>query len=276
MADTSQDKKDGSWAGAPPPSTSQPPRGSKLGAGLAAVLVAGLAAFLAWRNFSQGPAPQAAPSPPPPQAVAAAGPSGPEPASAPERLGDQERALLDAISDKPAFRSWLDQGDVLNRWALAIANLAEGVVPRKALAFLAPAQPFSVTRIGGEEVVSEAAYRRFDLIGDVLASLDPALLATAYRGLHRPLEAAYRALGDPQGSLDVAADKALDRLARAPVLDRAPAVIPAAEGGLLLFKDPKLEALGQLEKQVLRLGPRNGRLIKNKAAAIRRVLDLPR
>jgi len=275
MADTSQDKKDGSWAGAPPPSTSLPPRGSKLGAGLAAVLVAGLAAFLAWRNLSQAPAPQAAP-PPQQQATVAAGPGGPEPASAPERLGDQERALLDAISDKPAFRRWLDQGDVLNRWAQAIANLAEGVVPRKALASLAPAQPFSVTKMGAEEVISEAAYRRFDLIGDVLASLDPALLATAYRGVHRPLEAAYRALGDPQGSLDVAADKALDRLARAPVLDRAPAVIPAAEGGLLIFKDPKLEALGALEKQVLRLGPRNGRLVKNKAAAIRRVLDLPR
>ena len=98
----------------------------------------------------------------------------------------------------------------------------------------------------------------------------------AYRALHRPLEAAYRALGDPQGALDAVAARALDRLAAAPVLDRAPALLPAQTGDLWIFQDPKLEALGAVEKQIIRLGPSNGRIVKSQAAAVRAALGLAR
>jgi hypothetical protein len=219
-----------------------------------------------------------APPPPPPVsgATAAPSPSGPAPEAAPAVLSITERSLLDAVSDNPAYRRWLDEGDPVNRWALVIANLAEGVVPRKALAFLAPARPFEVARHGGQAYLSETACRRYDVIGDVVASVNPSTLAAAYRAFHKPLEGAYRALGDPQGSLDAAVAKALDRLSGAPVLEQEPAVVPGPSGTLWVFKEPRLEALGAVEKQLLRFGPRTGRLVKSKAAAIRHALDLTR
>jgi len=277
MADTSQDRKEGSWAGAPPPSSLTPggaPGGRRAWIALLLAALALGGVYLGWRQLSQVPAP------PPPRPVApapaVAEPVGPAPAAAPSEPSAGQRALLEAASASPAFRRWLEQGDPLNRWALVTANLAEGVVPRKALAFLAPTRPFEVAEAGGEARLSEAGYRRFDAVAGAIDSVDTAALAAAYRALHLPLEAAYRALGDPQGSLDAAAARALDRLAGSPVLDRPPALVPAATGTLWVFQDPRLEALGGVEKQLLRFGPRNGALVKAKAAAIRSALDLKR
>ena len=266
MADTSQDRKEGSWAGAPPPSSLTPggaPGGRRAWIALLLAALALGGVYLGWRQLSQVPAP------PPPRPVApapaVAEPVGPAPAAAPSEPSAGQRALLEAASASPAFRRWLEQGDPLNRWALVTANLAEGVVPRKALAFLAPTRPFEVAEAGGEARLSEAGYRRFDAVAGAIDSVDTAALA-----------AAYRALGDPQGSLDAAAARALDRLAGSPVLDRPPALVPAATGTLWVFQDPRLEALGGVEKQLLRFGPRNGALVKAKAAAIRSALDLKR
>ncbi len=66
----------------------------------------------------------------------------------------------------------------------------------------------------------------------------------------------------------------LSRLEAAPVVEGEVAVEPAGPV-LYLFADPALEALGPVEKQVLRMGPRNGRIVKAKAAALRQALGLP-
>jgi len=44
---------------------------------------------------------------------------------------------------------------------------------------------------------------------------------------------------------------------------------------LYVLADPALEALGPVEKHLLRMGPRNARLVKEKAAALQRALALP-
>jgi hypothetical protein len=219
------------------------------------------------------------PPPPAPVVVAApatqpAAPSGPAPAAAPAGVTDRDRALLEAVSSSADYRAWLAKGDVVNRWALVTDNLAEGVSPRKALDFLAPSKPFTVARRGGATVISPDAYKRYDAFADAVASVDPTAFAAAYRTLHPVLEAAWRALGYPDGSLDKVAARALDRLARSPVLDREVEVV-AAGPTVYLFADPKLEALGAVEKHLLRMGPRNARLVHDKAVALRGALGFP-
>jgi hypothetical protein len=228
--------------------------------------------FWWWRRSQPPPPPAPAVAPAP--APQAAAPGGPPPAAAPAGITDRDRSLLEAISSSADYRAWLAKGDVINRWALVTDNLAEGVSPRRALEFLAPAKPFAVVRRGGATVISPDAYKRYDAFADAVASVDPAAFASAYRTLHPVLEAAWRALGYPDGSLDKVAARALDRLARSPILDREVEVVPA--GPLVyLFADPKLEALGAVEKHLLRMGPRNARLVHDKALALTRALGFP-
>jgi hypothetical protein len=209
--------------------------------------------------------PPPAPAPPPP---------GPAPAAAPTAASDETRAALEAVSAHPAYRTWLAAGDVINRWAVVTDNLAEGVSPRKALELLAPKGPFTVAQRGSTTVIAPASYRRYDGLGDAVASVDPQAFAAAYRLLHPLLEAAWRTLGDPHGSLDAVAAKALARLARAPVVDGEVAVEPAGPV-LYVFADPALEAKDAVDKHLLRIGPRNARIVKAKAAALQKALGLP-
>ena len=241
---------------------------------VAVAVAAGGVAYWYLRPGPPPPPPSLATAPEAPaQAPAAPAPGGPAPAPAPVAAGEATRALLEAVSPNPAYRAWLAAGDVLNRWAVVTDNLAEGTSPRRALQPLAPSRPFTVAQRGAVTVIAPESYRRYDLVGDAVASVDVKAFAAAYRALHPMLEAAWRALGDPHGSLDAVAARALARLAAAPVAEGDLAVEPAGPR-VYLFADSALEAQGPVEKQLLRMGPRNGRIVKEKAAALLKALGL--
>jgi len=201
------------------------------------------------------PSPPAAPTPAPPAAE-------PPPAAVP---ADRRKALLEAVSPGALLRRWLADGDVLERWAVVTDNLAEGVSPRKALAFLEPSKPFAVADVGGATVIAPESYRRYDAFAEAVAAVDAQAAARAYRALHEVVQAAYRALGYPGASLDEVTATALRRVANAPVADRELVLVAAPEGAAWLFADPRLEELSAVEKHLLRMGPRNERLVQAKA-----------
>jgi Protein of unknown function (DUF3014) len=217
------------------------------------------------------------PGPPPPAPMATPAPVEPTPAVAePARpvTADRLRELLEAISVSTVFRGWLAQGDLIERWAVVTDNLSEGVSPRARLRFLAPKDGFTTARRGDRRVISAAAYARYDLIADAVGSVDVAAAVRAYRELHGPLEAAYRALGYPEGSLDRVTAAALKRVAAAPARDGDVFVEAGGTGAgtIYLYSAPELERLGPVEKQLLRMGPRNTRIIQAKARQLERAL----
>ena len=161
----------------------------------------------------------------------------------------------------------------MRRCAVVTDNLAEGVSPRAQLGFLAPAAPFTVAERGGRSVIATASYQRYDGFGDAIASVDVQALAAAYRGVHPVLEAAYRALGYPGASLDEVAAKALRRVGASPVVEGEVAV--ERQDAAYVFADPRLESRGAVEKHLLRMGPRNTRLVQGKAREIMQALGFP-
>jgi hypothetical protein len=243
---------------------------------LVLLALAVLGAGGAWWWFHRPPEPPA----PAPAAIATATPApAPSPATTPVPTvaPDRLRELLEAISVSATFRKWLAQGDVLQRWVVVTDNLAEGVSPRGRLPFMVPREPFKAVQRGDRWVVAEASFKRYDLLADVVGSVDAAAAVRAYRELHGPLEAAYRALGYPEGSLDRVTAAALHRLSAAPVQEGELEVSPSgdAPGALFLFTSPALEARGQVEKHLLRMGPRNTRIIKAKAKQLEQALGFP-
>ncbi|WP_242396368.1 DUF3014 domain-containing protein [Anaeromyxobacter oryzisoli] len=182
------------------------------------------------------------------------------------------QAQLGPASAHPLYRRALLGDDVLSRWVVVLDDLAEGASPRRALELLAPDQPFTVSGSGGSEAIAAAAYARYDAFGDAVASVDVTILARAYHALHPAIETAYRALGYPPGALDRATARALRRIVDAPVMDGE--VIVVNRGGLFVFANPALEQLPPVEKHLLRIGPRNTRLLQDKARALQQALGL--
>lgn len=247
---------------------------------LVALVAAGIWAGrrFAGREESPAPPPESAPG-----AAAGAAPGAPAPGPGAvtgvrdlgASVGEEEvRALADTLSPSELVRRVLAQGDVARRAAVLIDNLAEGASPRRQLEPLRPERPFSVLRReGGEAVIDPASYARYDPFADAIASVDARGAAKVYRSLHTVLELAYRALGYPEASLDAVTARALHRIAGAPV---AEGDVPVVEReGVFAFRDERLERAPQVEKHLLRMGPRNTRLVQAKARELLEALGLP-
>jgi hypothetical protein len=221
-------------------------------AGAAALAVAAAAVWYLRRPAS--------PPPPAPAETAA-----PKPADAPlppaEKSDAQLRKDLASLSPMPEWARWLAASDLLDRFVVVVDNVAEDVNPRKQVDFIKLAPQKS----------EKLDPTRYDLIALVIASVDAKGLAQVVRDLHPLLESAYHKLGYPDRSFDQVAAKALQRIVDAPVVEKTPALVP--KGANFAYADPKLEALGPVEKLLVRMGPRNTKLMQDKAREIAAALD---
>ena len=249
-----------------PRTTIRPPSPAPLVLVVLAVVAA--AAGGLWWYLKTAPTP-----PPPPVAAAPTAVEAPAAATGPAVDAATQRSLVEAISANPLLRGLLGAPDLARRWAVAVENLANGVVPRKQVEPFAPAGSFAVVRRGATAYIDPRSYQRYDRVGDAVASVDVDKLVIAYAALRPALEAAYRALGYPDGSIDKAAARALHRIEIAPVRDGEVAVVEGT-GATWAYADPALERLGEVDKQILRMGPRNGRILQAKAREISQALGM--
>ena len=245
------------------------------------------------------PAPPPAPLEPPPAEPVPAAPSpkplavAEEPVAAPpideapsvEEAASVEEAPaapLPPLNDSDGFvRSqaaafnlpsvWTADDELVRRFATLMANAGRGETPPQRLSFgaLSPAEKFPVRREGERFFVDPSGYSRYDAYLDQLERLDPETLA-AFIGLLAPLlEEALGELDHQGGAKDAALD-AIDQALAAPALEGE---IELVRPGLLFqYADPSLESLGGLQKQVLRMGPRNAQRLHSYLRRLRPLL----
>jgi hypothetical protein len=245
---------------------------TKLVAGLLVGIVIG-GAYWFWRS-------RAEPAPVPAQALTteAAAPAGPVAVAQEEpeidlppldASDDLVREIVGRLSTHGALAAWLEASDLARRVAAAVDNASGGKSPAIHLRMLAPTGTFQVRRTGGRLEVHPASYARYDQLGDVVASVDADSCATAYRTLRPLFAAAYRELG-LLGEFDAALARAMRLALAVPVIEEP---LRLREGGppYELF-DPGLEGRSAAEKHLLRLGPRNLRIVQAKVRELGRAL----
>ena len=230
-----------------------------------ALIGAAIAAYFALRKPEPAPqpAPVAQPAPAPPRD---------EPLPPVDESDARIRQLLAGVS--PKLPPYLGEKGLLERWVQVANALAEDRSPREPLSFLAPKRPFTVQQKRTRIFLDPRSYGRYDAFADVVASVDAKAFADVVRQLRPLLQGAYRALGAPNPEVDQLASRALQRLVQAPVVE-GPIELKSA-GALYKYADEKLEALGAVEKHLLRMGPANEKKIQRKAAEIADALGLPK
>lgn len=176
------------------------------------------------------------------------------------------RQLIAALSSHPRIAAWLATPNLIRTMAVVVENIDSGLSPSRHLRVLRPTAPF---RVEGEDspTLSPANYARFDGIADAAASIDIAGAATLYEGLRPRLDEAYRELGR-QGSFDAALERAIVMLLQVPVVEAPVALVPGP-GARYEYADERLQGLTPPQRQLLRMGPRNVRIIQEKLEAFR-------
>lgn len=220
--------------------------------------------YVLWR--SQAPASPAsvaaATAPAPPAATGDSTPAAPAAVLPP--LADSDSAvrdLLGPVSSHPSWRAWLALDDLVRRFTAAATNMTAGDSPTAHLRALAPKGPFAVSRRGSRLVIDPASYARYDTLADVIGSADATAVSAAYRRLKPLFDAARGELGE-----STAIETTMGALGRMvlsiPVIDQPIEVYE--QGAVYAFADAKLEERSAAEKHLLRLGPRNLRIIQAK------------
>jgi hypothetical protein len=181
------------------------------------------------------------------------------------------RELVRQISSHPRILAWLATGGLIRTVTVAVENVAGGATPAAHFRVLRPASGFETISRGRELYISPRSYERYDQLADAVASIDAAGAARLYATLKPRVEEAYRDLGYPDTPFDRTLERAIVVLLRTPATDARLEQKGVGYG----YADPALEGLTGAQKQLLRMGPRNIRIIQSSLRQIALALGIP-
>jgi hypothetical protein len=222
----------------------------------------------------QTPAPQAAQIV---EAPAAPGPLGSDrlavdvpPLNASDAL---VRELVRQLSGHPLVAAWLARDGLIRNFTVVVSNVAEGGTPAKHVTVLRPTARFQIVERGDALYLDPQSYERYSELAGAFASLNAADAAKLYATLKPRIEEANGELG-ASGSFDATLERAIVQLLQTPVVTTPIRVQPA--GGIgYAYSDDRLEALTSAQKQLLRMGPDNVRMVQKELREMALALGIP-
>ena len=183
------------------------------------------------------------------------------------------RTLVGRLSSHPRVAAWLTTDRLIRNITVVVSNIANGDTPAKHLQAVRPAGRFAVRESGGQIWLDPASYRRYDDLAAAVESVDARGAARFYATVKPRIAEAYRDLGMPDTEFDSTLERAIVTLLRTPIVDRD---IQLREDKLTYkFADPALEGLSKAQRQFLRMGPRNMRVVKAKLREVAHYLGIP-
>jgi Protein of unknown function (DUF3014) len=185
------------------------------------------------------------------------------------------RRLVQALSDHPAVTAWVMTNGLIRNFTATVTNIADGTLPAKQLTALRPAAPFRVLERDGRLYIDPQTYNRYNAIADAVGSIDPGSAAKVYTTLKPRIEEAFGELGYPNRRFDQVLQEAIVTLLRTPIPDRPPEVKRSEDAFGYGFADVRLENLSAVQKILLRMGPRNARIVKTRLREIGLALGIP-
>ncbi len=252
------------------------------------VLVIG-AGVLYWWYYMRAPAP--APMVEPPKAQEPSQPPSPaetklaeekEPPPEPavklpalDQSDDFVKQTMKGLSPHGKIADWMKFKNIIRVITATVDNIANGKSPRAHLGLLFYGQVFSVGERSGKVYLDPKSYERYDLLTDAFVSLNTGRTAQAYEKMKPLFQEAYRELGYPQKDFHSTLVRAIKRILDAPIVEGEVLLKEEGQGVNYLYVDDGLENMNEVQKHLLRMGPKNTRKIQQKLREIALALRVP-
>jgi Protein of unknown function (DUF3014) len=182
------------------------------------------------------------------------------------------RQLVAALSSHPVVAAWLTTDRLIVNFVVVTGRIAEGKTPVAELKAIGPVPPFRTTRSQRALAIDPSSYRRYDRYAQAIAALDARGAVRVYETLKPRVQEAYRNFGGPD-TFDAELERAIVELLKVPVVEGQIALRPTGIG--YAFADPRLEEMSAAQKQLLRMGPQNVRIVQGKLREIASFLGIP-
>lgn len=179
-------------------------------------------------------------------------------------LADSDAAFRTAIvSLSPGFAEWLQSDHLIRRYLTIVNDFSQGLRIYKHMRFLRLKKPFLVLQDQRGIYIDQEGYRRYAPLAAAVNAINIRYAMQLYHRFHPLFVKVFRQFGYPDDYRveDIFA-KAVANILAAPVLEgRIDLIRPSVH---YKFTDKKIEALNPVQKQMIRMGPQNTRIIQNK------------
>lgn len=246
---------------------------------LAAVVIAGAGA--AWYFVQRRPAEQAAES-----TTSASSAASTSTIQHPLIGADESAPVTDVDDSDETIKSSLDKlfgtadlaqvlipTQIIRHIVVTVDNLPRSKVDLQVRPLRATPGQFATANSGNDLVIADANYARYARVMHVVQIADIAQVAYWYRGHYSLFQQAYQGLGYPQGYFNDRLVQAIDDLLATPELTTPIRLVQPKV--FYEFADPDLEARSAGQKTLLRMGPDNIKLIKQKLRELRADITKP-
>jgi hypothetical protein len=178
---------------------------------------------------------------------------------------DNSDALLreEIAGASPQLAEWLNTDQLIRKYVVITNDFSQGLRIEKHMRFLKLDQPFTVDQDSKGIFIAAKSYQRYDKLAAAINAMDVQATLAMYKKFRPLLLQVFGEFNYPdEYRLEDIFTKAAAVMLAAPVIEEP--VILLKHANHYKFADPKLEALNPVHKQMIRMGPENTRIIKNK------------
>ena len=187
----------------------------------------------------------------------------PEQAALPDLASSDQAFCEGMLSASSGLAPWLKADQLIRKYTTIANDFSQGILLEKHMRFLKHTQPFAVEQNDSGVFISHESYQRYDKLAAAIDAVDVQAALTVYRKFEPLLLQVYADFGYPADRpLDDIFLKAAAQILAAPVIEQSIEVVRPSV--FYKFANQKLEALSPVSKQMLRMGPKNTRIIQNK------------
>jgi hypothetical protein len=183
------------------------------------------------------------------------------------------RTLVGRLSSHPVVAAWLTTPGLIRNLTLVTANIADGETPAKHLAPLKPKGEFTTRTSGGVTRIDPASFARYDGIAAAVDGLDARSVARFYATIKPRIQDANHDLAGKDADFDHTVQRAIVMLLSTPPSGDEEQVRTGKV--TYAYANPEFEDLTAVQRQFLRMGPRNVRIIKAKLREVAGYLGIP-
>lgn len=198
----------------------------------------------------------------------------PTPEPEPEPIDISDAAVKTAIvslAEMPALARFLVDEDLLRRFVVFTANLADEQLAPNHHLLRAPENSFRVYRQAGKEWIDSSSYQRYSSYVNAFDSIEAEELIDLYEVYKPTIDNIFAEIGNPDDDFDYRLVDAIDHL-----LDTPEVPVPVevyTDSVMYKYRIDQVEDLSAPQKQLLRTGPENMRVIKAKLREIKALLE---
>ncbi len=179
-------------------------------------------------------------------------------------LLDSDEYVRDSFSKiAPGLARWLNVDQLLRRFVVILNDFSQGIRISKHMSFLRMDEPFSVEQIGDGSYISARSYHRYDGLAVAMQAIDAKAAVDFYQYFRPLMVQVFAEFSYPKDiTLEDVVKKAMAEVIATPAIEGQVALIRPSV--YYKYADVNLEGSSDVQKQMIRMGPENIRIIQAK------------